>query len=211
MLGIVGGQQHRVALPRQLTHPLQHPQLVAVIQRGCGLVHHQNIRPLAQGAGDENQLLLAAGQGGEVPLRQLCHAHLLQRIHGMLFHPRRGRAERRQLPGQTHQRGVQHRIAEGGTVDLRDIGDVLRRLPPGQRAHVPAVQLDGAGIVRQSSQQTAEQRALARAVGAQHREEVAALRREGYPLQNRGGGLCVAIRQVFHCQRHDRSPPLTIR
>ena len=94
---------------------------------------------------------------------------------------------------------------------LRDIGDMLRRLPPGQGAHVPAIQLDGAGIVRQPAQQAAEQGALARAVGAQHREEVAALRREGHTLQHRRGGLCVAIRQVFHCQRHARSPPFTIR
>lgn len=65
VLGIVGGEQDGVAPLRQETHLLQHTELVAVIQRGGGLVHDEELRLLAQGAGNEHQLLLAAGEGGE--------------------------------------------------------------------------------------------------------------------------------------------------
>ena len=50
-----------------------------------GLVHDEELRLLAQGAGNEHQLLLAAGEGGEVPLRQVSHTQLLQGGQSLLL------------------------------------------------------------------------------------------------------------------------------
>ena len=93
---------------------------------GGGLVHDEELRLLAQGAGNEHQLLLAAGEGGEVPLRQVSHTQLLQGGQSLLLQGLGGALERGQVPGQAHEGGVQHGIAEGGTVYLRDVGDAGR-------------------------------------------------------------------------------------
>ncbi len=210
VLGIVGGEQDGVALLRQETHLLQHTELVAVIQRGGGLVHDEELRLLAQGAGNEHQLLLAAGEGGEVPLRQVGHTQLLQGGQSLLLQGLGGALERGQVPGQAHEGGVQHGIAEGGTVYLRDVGDAGRQLPAGEGPHVAAVQRDGAGVALQAAQQAAEEGALAGAVGTQHGEEITGGHGEGDILQHRRG-LGIGEGQVRYREGHRRSPPFTMR
>ena len=123
VLGVVGAEDHGIALCRQTAHHLQYPQLVAVVQRRGGLVHHQHLRLLRQRTGDQHQLLLAAGEMGEVPLPQMGRAHLLQRLVRLPYLGRARLLEGVQLTGRAHQHRVQHRVAEGGRVDLGDVGD----------------------------------------------------------------------------------------
>ena len=210
VLGVVGGEDDRIAPAGQRLHAAQHPQLVAVVQRGRGFVHHQNVRLLAQRPGNEHQLLLTAGQLRKAAGGQLRHAQLLQRGHGPPLLLRGGSAERRQLTGQPHQRRVQHGIAEGGAVYLRDVGNMSRQRPLTQCPGVPAVQQNGAAIVRQTAEDTTEQGAFPRAVGSQNRQQLPRLRRKGHVLQG-GVSTAIGVGQIVDRQLHGRSSPLTIR
>ena len=57
--------------------------------------------------------------------------------------------QRGELPGGAHENGVQHRVAEGGAVDLGDIGHAPGPLPVGQGADVPAIHTDAAAAALQ--------------------------------------------------------------
>ena len=106
------------------------------------------------------------------------HAQLVQRGHGLpLLLSGRG-TERRQLAGQAHQRRIQHGVAEGGAVYLGNVGDMRRQCPLIQRPGVPSVQQDGAAVVRQTAQDTAEQGALSGAVGAEDGQQLSLPRRK---------------------------------
>ena len=126
----------------------QHTKLVAVVQRGRGFVHHQNVRLLTQSAGDQHQLLLAAGQLRKITVGQMHYAQLLQSGQSLLLLLGGGGAERRELAGQTHQHRVQHGITKGRAVYLGDVGDMGGQRPLVQSAGIPPVQQDGTSIVR---------------------------------------------------------------
>ena len=210
VLGIVGGEDNGVAPAGQLLDAPQHPQLVAVVQRGRGFVHHQNVRLLAQRPGNKHHLLLAAGQLRKAAGRQMGHTQLLQRGHGLLLLLSGGGAERRQLAGQAHQRRIQHGVTEGGAVYLGDVGDMRRQRPLIQRPGVPSVQQDGAAVVRQAAEDTAKQRALSGAVGAEDGQQLSRLRRERDIFQ---GGMTapIGVGKAVDGQLHRRSSPFIIR
>lgn len=81
-LGVVAGEEDGVAPPGQLRRFVQYPDSVAEIQAGGGLVHEENFGLLGQGAGDEHQLLLAAGEVLKIPVGQGPDANLLQSVQG---------------------------------------------------------------------------------------------------------------------------------
>jgi hypothetical protein len=68
------------ALPRQVRHHLQHPELVARVEVGVGLVHQQDVAALRQPAGDQHQLALAAAELGVAPVAEVGQADQRQRV-----------------------------------------------------------------------------------------------------------------------------------
>ncbi len=60
LLRIVGGHEYAIALRRQAFQPGQQPQLMAEIEAGERLIHHQQTRVLGQGTGNQGQLSFAA-------------------------------------------------------------------------------------------------------------------------------------------------------
>ena len=209
MLRVVRGEQHAIALGRQLPHQPQDAQLIAVVQRGGRLVHHQDAGLLRNRAGHQHQLLLAAGEMREVALRQLRCADPVKRVHRLTHLRLPGLGKRGELTRRAHEHGIQHRIAEGGPVDLRNIGDPPGHLPARQAAHILAIREYAALIARQQPQDAAEQRALAHAVGAEHGEKLAPFKAEGDVLQHQA--LAVGEGKVLHAQAHSTFPLLVIR
>ena len=60
LVGIVGRQDHRDAAGRERFDLRQHAHLVAEVEAGGGLIHHQHLRFLRERAGDQSKLPLAA-------------------------------------------------------------------------------------------------------------------------------------------------------
>ena len=146
---------------------------------------------------------------GKVPLPQVRRAHLPQRLL-RLTHLRRFRLlEGVHLAAGAHQHRVQHRVAEGGGVDLGDIGDTPRPLTGRHGGQIKAVDGDLSGAGRQRAQNTPEQGGFPHAVGAQHRQQLSLLRGEGHVPQH--GMLSVGEGQVFHRKAHSTCSFLVIR
>ena len=136
-------------------------------------------------------------------------AHLLQRLL-RLTHLRRFRLpEGVYLPAGAHQHRIQHRVAEGGRVDLGDIGDTPRPLTGRHGGQITAVDGDLSGAGRQCAQNTPEQGGFPHAVGPQHRQQLPLLHREGHVPQH--GMLSVGEGQVFHRKAHSTCSFLVIR
>ena len=200
VLGIVRAQQYRISLPAQTAHLLQNTKLIAVIQCRGRLVHDENIRLLGNGAGDEHQLLLAAGEMRKITLRQMRHPHTGERLMGGVNLRALWLLERGELARSAHQRRVQHGIAEGGPMGLGDVGDAPGPFTVRQTANLLPIHKDGAAILRQCAQNAAKQRAFPHAVGPQHREKFALFRAEADIVQH--AAFAVGKGYIFHQKAH---------
>ena len=82
-------------------------------------VHQVEVRLLGQGPGQKGPLLLAAGELTDLPIDELGHAHLLQRLHG---NPA-VRSPRAPEPSQVAVAPHQHHVADrGGKVPVHISG-----------------------------------------------------------------------------------------
>ncbi len=192
---------------RQTRQGLHDQQLVAEVQVGFRFVQNQHPGLGGQRPGDEDQLQLAAADlaAALVPQRpdaQLVH-DLLRR--GQVFGVRLGKDPHPAAAAQQHhlQRAVGRHHAPG----LGYIGDAAPQFPVGDGPDVPPVQRADAGAPAEEAHGTAQQRGLARAVGAQNGHQIAGIGGEGNVIEHRGG-IFIGEHAVFHRQFHSRHPPL---
>ena len=200
MLRIVRGEQDGVAARSQRPDLRQHALLIAKVQIGRRLVHDENFRILYKCTGNERQLPLAAGNGADAPLRKRLDAKPLQGLHGCLLLPPAGALQDIHRAGRAHEHSVEHGIVEDRLRRLRDIGDLLRGLPPGIGGKRSAGESDLPRLRCQKAQQAAKQRAFPSAVCTEHRRERALLHGKAHFPQS--GLLSVGKRQVLDLNFH---------
>ena len=139
MVGIVGGQDHAVALLLQTADRFQHLDLVAVVQMGGGFIHQDEGGALGQGPGDGHLLPLAAGDLAVGAIRKIFDAHAPDGLHGdvvmLLLRPGQGA----HVGGTARDHVLQHRKIEAGHDDLGHIADDPRHFPRRHFADVLAV------------------------------------------------------------------------
>ena len=73
-------QHCNAAFPHQLLQDRQELDLVADVQIGGGLVHHQDLRFLADSPGQHYQLALPVTHSGDLPVPKFSHSH---QLHGL--------------------------------------------------------------------------------------------------------------------------------
>lgn len=158
MLGTVGGQDDGQALVPQRGEQFQNHRLIAQVECRYRLVEDEGVAPGGQCTGDEDQLLLAAGQAGERPRCQMGHAHPVQGLGGdpAVLGARLGKHA--QLPCPAHEDHVGYEVREDSGRRLRHEADLA---PAGHRT------LRRFGDPGQQPQQ----RRLADAVGTEQRRD----------------------------------------
>src|SRR5258707_5450750 len=128
---IVAREENRDAGRSQLRDFSEHPDLVAEVEAGGGLVHHQQPRLLRQRAGDERELALAARDFSDRLVGELCYAQRLERPLGDLPIALARRRESPQARSAAHQHELAQRESEVRAMALRHVarpaGDFLAR------------------------------------------------------------------------------------
>ncbi len=76
----MGGHDHAAPRSCELRDDLQDPDLIAVVEGSGWFVEHQDGRLLDQGAGDQRQLALAAGQQGERTIGPMGYAEMFELV-----------------------------------------------------------------------------------------------------------------------------------
>ena len=155
-------------LAGKLPHARQNAHGVAVVEGACGLVHHDGLRVLRQGSGNERHLLLAARDLGIGAMRQMGDADLVERLHRAVLVGLARVVEQTQVGSGAHEHDVDDLVVVDARMRLRDVGDELGALADGHLPQVAPVDQDLAGVVGVEAQDAAEKRRLAHAVGTQH-------------------------------------------
>lgn len=124
MVWIMGREQDGACLAvSEVADQLQYHLLVTEVQRRAGLIQQDILAGADQRAGNQHQLLLAAGEGAEVIPGQGGNPQLRQRVlnpPGILL-ARLGKEIH--MTGAAHQHHIAHAPAKSGTKRLRDQGD----------------------------------------------------------------------------------------
>ncbi len=202
----VAYQHHGVLLlARQLPHQPQQLHLEADVQVQRRLVQQQQFRLLRQRPRQNHALLFSAreflhqalaqvgGAGGDQGLARNLH------IAGA-FKPQQPHVDVSPLQ---HER--QHPDGKQQRAFLLHHGDAPRPLPPGQGSHRPTVQQHGPAFRRQQPGQQLQQRGLARGVGPDDGQQLAAADGEVHRLEPK---LPVAERDSPRFQRHRCGLPM---
>ena len=182
-----GDDDGEAALPVEPAEQVRNFELVAHVERSRGLVEQQDVGLLRQRAGDDDALLLAARQRGELRRsRAACRWPPAPRVRS----PRRAvpRARRRRGGGSgpsARSRAWCSR-RRGGFPGARPRSS--GRAPPRHRRQVPAVERHRAGFRPQHAGQQTQQRRLARTVGAENADHAAAFDADSDALDARQRG-----------------------
>ena len=188
----MGDQQHGDALsPADLSHQRGHDRLVGQVEAVERLVQQQQLRPAHERLGDQQPLLLAAGELADRTVGVRPRADQLDHLLDPLPRrpsPRAGRApaEPQRQPPAVAVEPEPHHIAPAQPragverAPLRQIADSRVLLPRGapQHAHLARGQ-------RQRAEHRLQQRRLARAVRAEHRDELAVSHGDVHPAPDR--------------------------
>ena len=185
MVRIVGGDHRGVALLRQTADHSQHPQLVAEVQVGGGLVKEHHLGVADDGPGHGGLLPLAAADIRVGPVGQMGKAHGLQGLLRLppVLRPRPGQGGKEGRPA--HKYKLQHGVVKDRGVVLGHIARQPGDLPLAHGGNVPPAQADGPRPGGQQAHHAVEEGAFARAVGAQHRQNLPLLQGETHLLQHR--------------------------
>ena len=190
---VVGDEQHGHALPSaDLCHERGHDRLVGQVEAVERLVQQQQLRPAHERLGDQQPLLLAAGELPDRAVRVLARADELDHLLDPLPRPPAcassgpaGRERQRQPPAvavepQAHHVAPAQPRAGVERAPLRQVPDprVLPPRGPPQHAHL-------ARRKRQRAEHRLQQRRLARAVRAEHRHELAVAHGDVHPAPDR--------------------------
>src|SRR3954469_2899980 len=200
LVGVVGRHEQRAPLRPQRVEEGLDPRGARRVDARQGLVEQQDAGVLHERAGDQHALALAARQRAEalaLPLREPDPSERGAR-RGAIG-PREA-PEPARAPVGPHQRDVEGRDGEVEARALR-----LRHI---RRA---AGELDGAPALGQLAQQRAEQRALAAAVGAEHRDDLTGADGEADLRQRVGAGAIAAGEPLDAHERAAHARPRVTR
>ena len=155
-------------------------ELVAEIERRRRLVEQQDVRLLGQRAGDDDALLLAAGERGETAALEGERCPVAASASRAIGHVARAlEFEGAEVGVAPHQGDLEHGVVEREVRFLRHDRDATARARrAASDATVAAVERDGPGVGPQHAGEQAEQRRLARAVRAENAHDAARARRE---------------------------------
>src|SRR5581483_7491223 len=167
-----GGHDGEVVVASQAVDQLEHLLLMADVERGRRLVEEHDRRALRERAGDQHPLTLAAGQRGDDPVREREEIKARQRVVHRGEIARSLDAERGDVRRPAEQDVVGHPRTFGDDRGLRNKRDQPRPLAARQRRRPPAAEEQLAGPGREPGNE-AQQRRLARAVGADDRQPLA--------------------------------------
>ena len=174
----------RAALARELQHQREHRVGGAAVQVAGGLVGQHAGRVRHQGAGDRHALAFAAREFGRAVLHAVLQAHGGQHLLGLPVHLR----QRQAADPQRHADVVQRAEFGQQVVELVDEAEVFVAQPPLrgriQPAQLAAHQLHRAAGGRIEAAQHVQQRALARAGGADDRQRLAGVDFQVHPAQH---------------------------
>ena len=158
VVGLVGAEQHRQALAvHEPAEPPQHPDLVAGVEGGGGLVQYKQPPALAEGAGDQHQLPLAAAEFLDPAFPEPRHPDRFECLIGRLPVGLPGAGPQTPTGHLAQHHGLSSGEVEGHLAGLRDVAD-----HPGQGRRTVALQptpadLDLARVCAQQPQQDPEQ------------------------------------------------------
>ena len=168
-------------LPRQAAQQRDDPGDAANVQIGERFVEQKQARAPDEGMGDHDALLLAAGEGADALVREAGRVNGFQ--HFVDLSPARPRGQRQAEPvaveAKRHEVPRPHRQIRIERELLRDIAD--------RRERAAAVDGDAAAAGRQQAEDGAQQRRLARPVGADQAAELPRREREVDVLENGRG------------------------
>ena len=105
------------AFARELAHGGQYAHGVAVIERARRLVHDDGARVLRDGARDEHELLLAAGDLRVGAVAQVRDADALERVPRLVHLAALRRAEQAHAAAGAHEHHVEHLVVVHGACD----------------------------------------------------------------------------------------------
>ena len=155
----------------KLLHARQHAHGVAVIERARRLVHHDRLRVLGKRAGNQNKLLLSAGDVGVHAVRQMPNADALKRLFRPLDLLAARRSEYSHVGARAHEHDVAHLVVVHRGVGLGDIGNLPRTFAHRKIAQILAVYANDSLIIAVQAQDAAKQRRLAHTIGPEHVHE----------------------------------------
>ena len=135
-------------------------------------------RGLRDGACNDSELALTAGQPRDVAVGEITDAEFLQGLacNGAIFASRT--FEDPSVRRASHQHEIKRRVGEKAALRLRHVGDAARDLHAGKVREIIAAERDTPALCRQQSEQRLEQRRLSAAVGAEQAKHRARLDRE---------------------------------
>lgn len=171
------------------------------VDPGKGLVHDVELGLLGEGPGEEDALLLTAGELADLTIGELAHPDLVQAGHRGVTLRLAGPPKPAELAVLAHHHDVDRRRREV-PVDraaLRDVGDQTAHLPVG-----PTKDLDPAGRQGDEPEDRLEQRALAGPVRSDDRRQAPRLDIEVDIPEHRR--RAVGDDQIPHGDRPSASP-----
>jgi hypothetical protein len=112
----------RAAGHGELAYRLEHDCLVAEVEAGHRFIHDQDRRALREGAGDQDQLLLAATQLRKQAIRHVPDAEPIQSLLRRFLIGSGWTGEGAEMDGAAHQNQLAHGIREPDALRLRHIG-----------------------------------------------------------------------------------------
>ena len=205
VVGVVRGHEDAQALAGEVLDGREDLHLVVVVEVGGGLVHHERLGLLRQGARHEHHLLLAARHLLVEAVGQVRHLQALKRrLHGPLVVGMMARRPRevRHAPHAHHLAGG---VGEGQARVLRHVGHVQRPLLHGEARHVLPVHHHGARLGFLKAQHAAQKRRLAGAVGAQQAQDLAVVQGERHALEHLAAAGPVGVVDVGDLKHYSHS------
>ena len=160
---VVVDDEDRFALFTEFLEQVEDDRFRAGIDAGHRLVHEVNVGLLSEGAGDEDALLLSAGELPDLAGRELGHADVFESATGDVSLLAAGATEPAEAAVGSHEDGfhdVDREVPiDGGT--LRDVGDATTSF-----FNWLSLDLDVAGECRDEAEDGFDESAFAGAVGA---------------------------------------------
>ncbi len=123
LIGIVGREDDPEAALAQGAHAIEHQEAIAEIEARCRLVHHQERRILRQGARNQAELALAAGDAICFAVGKVEDAQLVERSACAIVVGGAGCCERSEMRRAAHQHQIEDGVGELHHLRLRNIGD----------------------------------------------------------------------------------------
>jgi hypothetical protein len=170
-IGIVEHRHRGQASLHAGPYPLQQRHLMVQVEEGGRLIEEEQLRLLGQRPGRQEEAPFAAGERGDDAPREVGNLERLQRPAGHCQVVCPGKPPGPEVRSASHQHQLQAGEAGVPLERLRHPGHPPGEVPPVPVGQWPTEEPDLPGDWTEHTQHGAEQGALSRAVGPQHRPE----------------------------------------